>query len=994
MNLFELVQHFEKFAQQTTIPGMEDVGEEPFISDNEFEEKNNKNYFGSDQTRLFESDFINESRGHKKEILTYETSELKELPKPSIFPELTEDNFEYVFPSENNYLKHIYDDKIKTKQEEINLITDLINSGKLKKDEKVENKINEINKNIQILKKEIEQPTEHDLKNIKTYNKMRVEYQKFYLNYLYFLKLSNLNNNNNKIRNEILNKSTEEGLDLINDYLKNSYFIKIGKGFIFNNNNILAIINNLFKLQKIISNKKTQAVLSHFRNFENSLYQLYHELLKQNEQAEKLKEATKFDFSFTKLDKRNLDNIKQISSKQLLEIIDGQLSHGGYGSFFGEVLNKILNPNLYELDSSGFKIYKDTKSKLKSIDKNLESSFRERVEILIISKVQEIKKQLENTKGIHDEINVGNKNINIFDKIKEQQSKIQKIIDIKNIELDKNQLNKYFDLILNNSDYFKLLKYNIINNFSSNNFNINKISTKIKNEKLTVEQMNEYLDEKVYDSFTRSLITAISYIDYKFYDIFKDTGFGDTVDKLSSIRYLSVNNDGKIGPLEIAKKYEQEYGIPFKLTTELYKDPESEYVFDEWYPFIYNILKNNNMVSPENLIKINQLIDSDFHDIYDNYLSNFDKYDVFKVFEKNIKLNGNLNNIEKEIKKIKNVAVEVHNTANKIDVKQLDSLLSNNFTKNPTSWLSEQLNKLMIKIINEDGVYNFIENYKKEISDLKKSGAIKQNFEEKLNYFNKIYEEQDSKALHSRSNNDIQMDLRELSKSIDMILNFQSFKKYYEIASKPENKKIPELFKLNDNINPYLRFRVLKDLDYDYFNVGPLTDCCQTIGGAGENALIDSFINPEAGVVVLEIKNGNDWDLVSQSYFHYVPKDNGVILDNVEVAPKYEKELKSPAGNDLKIEDIYANWAKNKKQELGLNYFLSGKSYSGISKEEFETSSMKEDKRRFEVDDKYTDYNSKNSIDLINPKFDPTDVKKISNILFDISCFFLKRSGA
>jgi len=55
---------------------------------------------------------------------------------------------------------------------------------------------------------------------------------------------------------------------------------------------------------------------------------------------------------------------------------------------------------------------------------------------------------------------------------------------------------------------------------------------------------------------------------------------------------------------------------------------------------------------------------------------------------------------------------------------------------------------------------------------------------------------------------------------------------------------------------------------------------------------VDSFINPLAGVLVLY----KDYMLLSQSYFHYVPEDQGFILDNIEYnennVKRFDKNIK------------------------------------------------------------------------------------------------------
>lgn len=194
---------------------------------------------------------------------------------------------------------------------------------------------------------------------------------------------------------------------------------------------------------------------------------------------------------------------------------------------------------------------------------------------------------------------------------------------------------------------------------------------------------------------------------------------------------------------------------------------------------------------------------------------------------------------------------------------------------------------------------------------------------------------------------------------------------------KPKNK---QLFKLDLQIFDNLRFRVLKDKDPRMLRVGIETNCCQRIGGYGEVAARDSFINPLAGVLILEYKNPEgQWKLLSQSYFYYVPEDNSYILDNVE-----ENAL-NVRNSRVDLDKAYAYLAQNAKNKLKVKYFLSGKGYSKIDKEGNKFKTYKIDGQDPRYFDKrvltpskrnfYTDFNEKSSIDLLSPKFDTTALK-------------------
>lgn len=213
-----------------------------------------------------------------------------------------------------------------------------------------------------------------------------------------------------------------------------------------------------------------------------------------------------------------------------------------------------------------------------------------------------------------------------------------------------------------------------------------------------------------------------------------------------------------------------------------------------------------------------------------------------------------------------------------------------------------------------------------------------------------------------------------LNYGLNVITQISALSKYYKKA-KPKNRS---LFKGNMTTESF-RFRVLEDLDPYHFQVGIDTDCCQTIGGAGEKAAIDSFINPLAGVILLEIKNNGDWILAAQSYFHYVPEQEIIILDNIEAAPdrKLRNSIREITG--YSFAEMYFALAKHLESQ-GIAEVLVGKEYTSvISKHEFEKDSRIKDPRSFSVSRPYSDYRSKNSYNILSPKFEMYEMPDIIN---------------
>lgn len=206
------------------------------------------------------------------------------------------------------------------------------------------------------------------------------------------------------------------------------------------------------------------------------------------------------------------------------------------------------------------------------------------------------------------------------------------------------------------------------------------------------------------------------------------------------------------------------------------------------------------------------------------------------------------------------------------------------------------------------------------------------------------------------------------------VKNFKDISNWIDSA-KPKD---PAIFAPNLETEKF-RFRVLKDFDPLHFSIGVETDCCQTIGGAGESAAIDSFINPYAGVLLLESKDSKGWQLAAQSYFHYAELEGGekaIILDNIE-AGKFRMLHK-----DNFYREAYATLGSYLSKS-GFKVVGCGISYTEvISLNDFKKGSLKSDPRYFEIEEvgeeSYTDFDNESFLDLTKPKF---NFKQSENII-------------
>lgn len=190
--------------------------------------------------------------------------------------------------------------------------------------------------------------------------------------------------------------------------------------------------------------------------------------------------------------------------------------------------------------------------------------------------------------------------------------------------------------------------------------------------------------------------------------------------------------------------------------------------------------------------------------------------------------------------------------------------------------------------------------------------------------------------------------------------SFTEFMQYHE----PKDEMVQDAVKWEQ---PAFRFQALRDRSPEHFTIGIHTDCCQHLGGAGANAAIDSFINSLAGVLTMEVKDGEHWELAYQSYFHYIPEQKAYILDNIEGVEKYFGKIKKLTGHEA--DELYALWAQHMKGKYPeLTYIALGLSYTKIPTSRFAPHVQEEDPRRFHdhvAGDEYSDYDENNGVNLL-----------------------------
>lgn len=348
-----------------------------------------------------------------------------------------------------------------------------------------------------------------------------------------------------------------------------------------------------------------------------------------------------------------------------------------------------------------------------------------------------------------------------------------------------------------------------------------------------------------------------------------------------------------------------------------------------------------------------------------------------------------VNTIDRDLENFDQFVKLIHDEAGQLSDQVLKNMVRNkNFFNFNKVGIVKKVFRAYAQIRNRLGVKNIFKQYGPIITDLKKRKFIGADFKENLLVIERFFE----------SNAEISPASPEFSKLFEAASKVESDLNVIEMGDalkdlltdyKPKQK---QLFNLNLQLRDDIRFRVLGNKDPRILRIGIETDCCQRIGGAGEVAARDSFINPLSSVLVLEWKDpqSQDWKLLAQSYFHYVPADNGYILDNVEYNRANTNEFKEQT--DLSLEEVYALYASKIKEKVDVKYLLAGKSFSKIEPNKFKTDKRYKDPRSFDNraltdknTDHYSDYEERGSIDLLGPKFNLFTVdRKISKASTEI----------
>jgi hypothetical protein len=386
--------------------------------------------------------------------------------------------------------------------------------------------------------------------------------------------------------------------------------------------------------------------------------------------------------------------------------------------------------------------------------------------------------------------------------------------------------------------------------------------------------------------------------------------------------------------------------------------------------YIKYLSKNKNDLIKElcNLFYFKTLNEGDIDSLFNNqekFISFCNYLESFKTFmpetiDKSIVYSSiNKDSLDTSAAKILNLNFIIHNNFNNIDFgavnQSADILYKNKNIKNINLDIIQKLFKIFIIIF----AYNFnFDSFYKENELLfnhynQNPEKVKKDFE----YFASFLKE-------NKQVNSINPEIREKIISVSANLMSLKDKESFELIKKikPE-QKIPEIYQLNKQFAKF-KFTVHDDMTFLLKEIGDITNCCQKLGGAGEEAAIDSWANGHAAVLVLECLIAGKWKIVSQSYFHYVTKEQdpngpGVMLDNVE-------SIKGMSQSSL-LDEAYSQYAQYLKNNLNLNYVYCGKQYSDLNINSFSDKKLEKDPRKFVLEPMVKDLDHTDCLDLLQP---------------------------
>ena len=159
---------------------------------------------------------------------------------------------------------------------------------------------------------------------------------------------------------------------------------------------------------------------------------------------------------------------------------------------------------------------------------------------------------------------------------------------------------------------------------------------------------------------------------------------------------------------------------------------------------------------------------------------------------------------------------------------------------------------------------------------------------------------------------------------------FELLQEWYNKGKKIKNSDM-KLFVCKDSEEEGITYSLLSKDDPRNAILGNITNCCQIVGGAGEECVEYGMTKANSGFIIFNYKD----KIIGQSWVWYDEKKKTICLDNIEIPHRYLEKInqnkiiqKNFIECLLRIENNFKE--KMKKHGLEVNKVTIGKGYNDI----------------------------------------------------------------
>lgn len=159
---------------------------------------------------------------------------------------------------------------------------------------------------------------------------------------------------------------------------------------------------------------------------------------------------------------------------------------------------------------------------------------------------------------------------------------------------------------------------------------------------------------------------------------------------------------------------------------------------------------------------------------------------------------------------------------------------------------------------------------------------------------------------------------------------FDILEDWYNQAKRITQKDM-KLFIQNDNHEKGITYELLSKQDPRNAVLGNITNCCQVLGGAGEECVEYGMTKPNSGFITFNYKD----KIIAQAWVWYDEKNKIVCLDNIEVPHKYLEKINQNKIIQQSFIDCLLRLEKGFKEEMNkhglkVEKVTIGKGYNDI----------------------------------------------------------------